>query len=40
MYAIDTPFAQFFDLDGSALDAGKLYFGIADQNPETSPIQA
>ena len=38
MLAISSPFSQFFDLDGSPLDAGRLYFGAVDQNPETSPI--
>lgn len=38
MLAIQTPFAQFFDLDGKPLDSGKLYFGAANQNPETNPL--
>lgn len=32
------PIPQFFELDGDPLDGGKLYFGVANQNPETSPI--
>lgn len=32
------PIPQYFDLDGSPLDAGQLYFGQPNQNPETSPI--
>ncbi|MEN9885559.1 MAG: hypothetical protein RL758_137 [Pseudomonadota bacterium] len=38
MLAIESPYPQFFDTDGSPLDGGKLYFGVANQNPETSPI--
>jgi hypothetical protein len=29
---------QFFDTDGQPLDAGYLYFGTANLNPETDPI--
>lgn len=32
------PIPQYFDLDGSPLDGGKLYFGVVNANPETSPI--
>lgn len=32
------PIGQFFDLDGSPLNGGKLYFGQANQNPVTAPI--
>lgn len=38
MLAIEAPFPQFFDTDGSPMDAGQLFFGVANQNPETSPI--
>lgn len=38
MLATESPFPQFFDTDGDPLDAGYLYFGVAGQNPETSPI--
>jgi hypothetical protein len=38
MLAIETPLAAFFDLDGSPLDAGRLYFGLPNDNPETAPI--
>lgn len=38
MLATNAPFSQFFDADGSPLDGGKLYFGTANQNPETNPI--
>lgn len=33
------PVPQYFDLDGSPLDNGNLFFGVANMNPETSPIQ-
>jgi hypothetical protein len=35
--AVANPITQFFDTDGSPLDAGYLYFGLANQNPETNP---
>lgn len=38
LLATDAPYALYFDLDGSPLDNGYLYFGIENQNPETSPI--
>lgn len=38
MYAISALYPYFPDADGSALENGKLYFGTANQNPETSPI--
>lgn len=38
MLAIESPYPQFFDTDGSPLDGGRLYFGVANQNPETSPV--
>lgn len=38
MAAIKSPFQQFFDTDGSPLDAGFIYIGTAGQNPETNPI--
>jgi hypothetical protein len=38
MLATQSPFPQYFDLDGSPLDAGRLYFGQVNQNPETAPI--
>jgi len=38
MLATSAPFPQFFDKDGSPLDSGSLYFGVANQNPETNPI--
>jgi hypothetical protein len=33
------PYPIFTDRDGSPLDAGYLYFGEANLNPETNPIQ-
>ena len=36
--ATSNPVPQFFDLDGSPLDAGYIYYGTANQNPETSPV--
>ncbi|HEY8878271.1 MAG TPA: glycosyl hydrolase family 28-related protein [Roseateles sp.] len=38
MLAIESPYPQFFGLDGSPLDAGNLYFGQVNQSPETSPV--
>lgn len=38
MLATTSPFPQFFDLDGEPLNSGSLFFGVANQNPETSPI--
>jgi len=38
MLAIESPIPQFFNLDGTPLNAGKLYFGTAGANPEVSPI--
>lgn len=39
MLATQAPFAQYFDKDGSPLDGGSVYFGVANQNPETQPVQ-
>ena len=36
--ATDAPFKQYFDLDGSPLDGGRIYFGVANENPETDPV--
>ncbi len=33
------PLNQFFDLNGSPLNSGKLYFGAANQDPEQYPVQ-
>lgn len=38
MLATSSPFPQYFDTDGTPLDAGKLYFGSPNLNPETSPV--
>ena len=35
--AITSPLPQFFDLDGAPLTGGALYFGAANDNPETNP---
>lgn len=32
------PFPSYFDVDGSPLDNGYIYYGVANQNPETNPI--
>lgn len=38
MATVKSPFQQFFDTDGKALDSGFVYVGVAGQNPETNPI--
>jgi len=38
MRATQPPFPNYVDIEGQPLDAGYLYFGQANQNPETSPI--
>ena len=38
MLATEAPFPQYFDVDGSPLDGGYLYFGAANQNPQTNPV--
>lgn len=38
MFATDCPFGQFFDLDGTPLTSGRMYYGQAGTNPITSPI--
>jgi hypothetical protein len=35
---IINPYPLFLDLQGEPLQGGSLYFGVANQNPETSPI--
>lgn len=32
------PFPQFFDLNGTPLDNGYVYIGVAGDNPETAPL--
>ena len=39
MLQINNPFEQYFDVDGSPLNNGSIYIGIAGQNPETNPLQ-
>jgi hypothetical protein len=39
MLATVSPFPQYFDLQGRPLDSGYLYFGAANDNPETNPVQ-
>ena len=38
MLATTAPYQQYFDSDGSPLDSGYVYFGVADLNPETNPV--
>jgi hypothetical protein len=38
MIATQSPFSPYFDKNGDPLDAGYVYFGVPDSNPETSPI--
>jgi hypothetical protein len=35
---VKEPIPVFREADGSSLDAGYLYFGVANQNPETNPV--
>ncbi len=38
MFQVQSPFQQFFGLEGGPLDDGNIYIGAAGQNPETNPI--
>lgn len=38
MLATTSPFPVYAALDGDPLDGGKLYFGAANGNPESSPV--
>lgn len=38
MISVKSPFAQYFELNGEPLDSGYIYFGVENQNPETSPV--
>lgn len=38
MTKITNPVPIYLDARGALLDAGKLYFGVANQDPQTSPI--
>ena len=35
---IASPFQQYFGRDGSPLDNGFVYVGVANLNPETNPL--
>lgn len=37
--ATENPAVLYLDTDGSPLDAGYIYFGAINQNPETNPIE-
>jgi hypothetical protein len=37
-FAVSPPYQTFNDVDGTPLESGFLYFGVANQNPETTPI--
>jgi hypothetical protein len=37
MIEVRSPVNQFFDVDGTPLDAGYIYIGVSGANPETSP---
>lgn len=37
-YNISSPYASFADTDGSPLNAGYVYIGTANLNPETNPL--
>lgn len=39
MLATQSPFPFYADADGDPLDNGRIYFGVANQNPEIAPIQ-
>lgn len=36
--ATSSPVPMFFDLDGTPLASGSVYYGVANKNPETNPI--
>jgi hypothetical protein len=38
MLATQAPYSQYFDKNGDPLDAGFVYFGQPNQNPETAPL--
>lgn len=38
MYPVETPFKVYTGLDGKPLNNGYVYFGVANQNPITSPV--
>lgn len=39
MFPTEVPYAVYFDKAGAPLDNGYLYFGVENQNPETSSLQ-
>lgn len=39
LYPVTPPVKLYTDLDGNPLDGGYIYFGTANQNPETVPVQ-
>jgi microcystin-dependent protein len=38
LYPVDQPIPVYFDTDGKPLDAGFVWFGVANQNPESNPF--
>lgn len=38
MFPVEAPFKTYTGLDGKPLDAGRVYFGVVDQNPVTAPV--
>ncbi|MES3022735.1 MAG: hypothetical protein V4857_14240 [Pseudomonadota bacterium] len=38
MYPLENPYKTYSDSDGNPLDSGFIYFGVANQNPITSPV--
>jgi len=38
MLQVQSPFQQFFDLDGSPLEDGRVFIGVTGQNPETNLV--
>lgn len=38
MLAAQNPFSQYFDVDGSPLDGGSIYYGTANADPQSSPV--
>ncbi|CAB4123406.1 hypothetical protein UFOVP40_43 [uncultured Caudovirales phage] len=38
MQLVNQPFINLNDIDGTPLNNGSIYFGVANQNPETNPI--
>lgn len=39
LYPVTQPIKLYTGLDGKPLDGGFIYFGTANQNPETNPVQ-